>query len=368
MATPSNPAEITLFGATGFTGRQIARVLARENLPFRIAGRSAERLAALSAELPDRPAWIAADAAQPSTLAQLFKGTRLLINCAGPFTDLGERVIAQAALSGTHYLDITNELGYVFRARGYQQVALKSGAALVPACGFEVALADCLAHQAGTALHPTPEHPLDSLDVLYQLGGQASRGTRRSIVRTLGTSWIAYRDGQWTGQMPGGRTRRFDLSGASIPAISIPSCESITVPAHLPVRRVDVWNSVSPLLRAVAPLVVPLLARLSRSMLRGLVLRIAERGGLSTEAAPEAAGDAPFSIYARAARGDSARALSLTGRGPYPLTAEIIAYFARQMLQPGFDRRGMLAPAQAVDPADFLAYAQEHWELALQAP
>ncbi len=141
---------ITLFGATGTTGTLIAKVLAREGLAFRLAGRSPDRLAALSAQLPGAPGWVVADVMQPDTLASLFKdGTRLLINCAGPFTDLGERVVSLAALNGVHYLDTTNELSFRIRAQGYNELARKNGAAVVPACAFEVAPADCMAAQIG---------------------------------------------------------------------------------------------------------------------------------------------------------------------------------------------------------------------------
>src|SRR5690606_22083982 len=104
---------ITIFGATGYTGQKIAAELARAALPFRIAGRSMEKLEELARSLPlaNPPAILVADAAQPKTILPLLQDTRVFINCAGPYTDLGERVLAQAAMSGVHYLDMTNELG-----------------------------------------------------------------------------------------------------------------------------------------------------------------------------------------------------------------------------------------------------------------
>ena len=169
---------ITLFGATGYTGQLVAQALARAGLPFRIAGRSASKLARLSAALPGQPEWLTADAAKSSSLAALFQDTRLLINCAGPFTDLGERVISQAALGGVHYLDITNELGYVFRARGYNDLAQKTGAALVPACGFEVALADCAAHVVAAALTGPNQRTANRCDQ-HRLPAKLDRRQRR---------------------------------------------------------------------------------------------------------------------------------------------------------------------------------------------
>ncbi len=356
---------ITLFGATGFTGQLVAQTLAREGLTFRIAGRDADRLQSLSNRLPGQPPILVADATQPATLSALFSNTRLLINCAGPFTDLGERVIAQAALGGVHYLDTTNELGFVFKARGYAAMAQRTGAALVPACAFEVALADCAAHLAGAALID-PDHPgpLDAVNIVYALDGKgSSAGTRRSAIRSLATSWIAYRDGEWTGQMPGKAVRRFHLPASEPYAMLFPSCESITVPAHLPVRQVDTWMTIPPSARFFTPIFVPLLARLSRSVLRGLILKIAASGGFTSQQSqdPQLRAEAPFTIYTEARRGAKTSQLSLEGNDPYGLTAEIITYAARQLIQPEFSQRGLLAPAQALNPQAFLEYAQAHW-------
>ena len=360
---------ITLFGATGYTGRLIAHTLEREKLPFRIAGRSEEKLAALKAELDSKPEWLVADAMLPATLPALFHDSRMLINCAGPFTDLGEKVIAQAAMAGVHYLDMTNELGYVFRARSYDEMARRSGAALVPACGFEVAFADCAANLLGTAMSPNPDSDLlDEINVVYQLGGTgASRGTRKSAVRSLATSWIAYRDGDWVGQVPGGRVRKFALPGGERHALNFPSSESVTLPAHQPVRRVDAWMTTTPGARFWAPVFVPLFARLSRSILRPLILSIAERGGAVPSDALDIGvrTDSPFSILVQMRQGKEIRWTAMQGKDPYGLTAEIAAYMAARMTATGYDRSGLLAPSQAADPAQFLAHAQEHWGLTI---
>lgn len=367
---------ITLFGATGYTGQRIAHTLAREGLPFRIAGRSAEKLRQLSAELPNHPEWLVADAQQTATLPPLFHNTRLLLNLAGPYTDLGERVIAQAAMSGVHYLDVTNELGYVLRARGYDEMARRTGAALVPACGFEVALSDCLAHRLWTDLmeqDPTgetvkdPPEPLDTIDVVYALHGKgASRGTRLSAVRSLATSWVAYRDGGWAGKIPGGEVRRFPIGAGSRYALLFPSAESVTLPAHLPVLRIDTWMSTTPGARFWAPLLVPLFARLSRSILRGLILKVAGSGASAEAPQQGLREDSPFNIRVVATQGAKSGWMEMEGHDPYGLTAEIAAYAARVMTAEGYAHAGMLAPAQAFDSKALIDYANNHWGLVVR--
>ncbi len=126
-------------------------------------------------------------------------------------------------------------------------------------------------------------------------------------------------------------------------------------------RGVRVWG----------PLFIPLLARLSRSVLRGPILAIASLGGKPSSASflsgstKDAAQrqKSSFSILIEARSGKDTRSALLSGSDPYGLTAEIMAYAARALTQPEYDRKGFLAPAQALDPRALLDYAQEHWGL-----
>jgi short subunit dehydrogenase-like uncharacterized protein len=327
---------ITLFGATGYTGRLVAHALARQRLPFRMAGRLPQKLAHLAAALPSSPPWLVADAMQPETLPALLDNTRVLVNCAGPFTDLGEQVVAAAALSGVHYLDISNELGYVYGLRSYDALACGSGAAIVPACGFEVALADCAAAVLYPPAGSKPAGGIDETSVVYDIEGRGtSIGTRRSAVRALATSWLGYQKGQWVQEIPGRRTKRFQLPGGPRHALSFPSSE-----------------------------MVPLFAWLAR----GPVGRLVETIISQTFPPPRNAmrSDAPFTIRVEIGHGGARQVMTLTGKGVYDLTAEIVAYAAGQMAQPDYDHSGVLAPAAALDPQALLDRAVAEWGVTIQ--
>lgn len=381
---------ITLFGATGYTGRLVARALARtefpgqpQGVPLRLAGRSPDKLTRLAESLPGSPAWLVADATRPATLPPLFQGTRVLINCAGPFTDLGEPVVTQAALNGVHYLDTTNELGYVYQMQSYDSLARKSGAAIVLACGLEVALADCaaavlarLAAEAqpspgtgpppsGVLSQPSEKEPVfDEVAVVYDIHGRGSSiGSRRSAVRALATSWLGYRDGYWCRALPGREGRRVQLPRGPRPAISFPSSEIVTVPHHIPVRQVKTWLTASWHAPLWAPALLPIFAWLAR----GPVGRTVEALGSRVFPPPETGlrSDAPFAIQIEARHGDTGQVLALTGKGVYELTAEIVAYAASQLAQPGYDRAGVLPPAVALDPHALLDHAVAQWGISL---
>jgi short subunit dehydrogenase-like uncharacterized protein len=352
---------ITLFGATGYTGRLIAQELSRRDLQeddLRLAGRSAEKLKELSASLPGAPPWLVADAYHPQSLKALFEGTIVLVNCVGPFTDMGESVLSLAALNGVHYLDITNELGYVHRVQGYDSLARKSGAAVVPACAFEVALADC----ALTLLAKKFLGTLDRVDVVYALSGQGSSlGTRRSAIRSLGTSWLGYRGGNWVGAVPCREVQEVDLPHGNRFVLSFPSSEITILPRHLQVREIKTWMGIPRGARHFAPYLLPIIAWLSRSPAGRLV------EGISTLISRPGKGNirdqAPFTVLVEARQGNRSQSITIGGGGVYEITAKIAAYAARKMARPGYDQAGVLPPALAFEPEEVIRVAEEEWGL-----
>lgn len=342
---------VTIFGATGYTGRRLAHAAARRGLPLRLAGRSAEKLHALAASLPASPSVVVADAAAPESLRALFPGTRVLANCAGPFSDLGEAVARLAATHGVHYLDITNELAYVYGLRQYAALARQTGAALVPACAFEVAIADCLAAWGARGL----PGPVEAVDVVYALPGRVvSHGTRQSALRTFATSWLTYREGRWQTRLPGGPIRRGQIGARPYHALAFPSSEVATVPAHLPARQVQAWLALSRRWAGLVSAVLPLVSVLLRSPL-GWLTALSFRYLMPPP--PEATpARARFAVQVELTHAAGQRVVAARGSDPYGLTAEIAAYAAQQFLAADFRAAGVLAPAQALDPEAFLQW------------
>lgn len=349
---------ITLFGATGYTGRQIAQVLDQQGLEFRLAGRSESRLSELSASLQSKPPFLVADAGYAQSIPALFRDTRTLINCVGPFTDLGEKILGQAAVNGVHYLDTTNELGFVYRAQTYQRLASQSGAAIIPACAFEVALADC-AVRAGA--DPTGKS-LDEIHVLYVLKGQqSSPGTQRSALRSLATSWVVYRDGTWKGQAPGSATRTFQHAGAKYPSFAIPSSESVTIPVHIPVKSIYTWMAVTPLQAFFAPAVIPYFSRFLRSIAGPWL-----QAWINRRPAADHLTARPFQILVYNKKdGQMQSPILISGFDPYAITAKIIGEAARALESPAFDQKGVLPPSAILGGAGFFEKAMD-WGVTVQ--
>ena len=133
--------DVVVFGATGFVGRLVAeRLAARELGAVRVglAGRSADRLAAVRAELGvDWPIQVV-DAQDESSVMALARSARVVATTVGPYALRGLPLVRACANAGTSYADLTGEAGFVRDAIDHaHEAAQRTGARIVPACGFD---------------------------------------------------------------------------------------------------------------------------------------------------------------------------------------------------------------------------------------
>lgn len=350
------PARVVLVGGTGYAGGLVARELADAGLPFLLTGRDPGKLRRradeLEAEVPTRRV----DVTEPATLAGCLRPGDVVVDCAGPFTDLGETVVETCVRSGAHLVDTTGEQRYMMRIRdGWHARAREAGVAVVNALAFEYALGDCAAELAAEGL----ARPLRRVEVVYGWRGDATAttpGTRASIVRVLARRGWVLADGEWRLEPPARRRGRARLPGGAVrDAISFPAGEVVTVPRHLDVRTVRGWlvtgagtaraaSVLSPVLPPVVRLLTPVLDRLARRGPEGPTAEQRRRGRFDVVVAAE--GD----------RGE-VRTLGLSGRDPYGLTAALVGRGAAALLaraRGGEGPTGALAPAQLLDAREAL--------------
>jgi short subunit dehydrogenase-like uncharacterized protein len=360
---------VAVYGATGYTGELVVRELQRRGIEHVLAGRNAHKLS----ELADRVGTDAHVHAVPADdvpgLRRLLEDCAAVVNCAGPFAPIGEHVVRAAVESGTHYVDTTGEQPYmqrVFERFGTQ--AEHAGVAVVPAIGFDYLPGDLLSNVAAQGLEPLRE-----LVIAYAVSGiTPSRGTMHSTLGIIRSRGIAYEDGDWrpAPQRPRRRAFRFPDPVGRQPMAPYPSGEIVTVPRHVRTRKVtSLISSMTfaphPALAGSAPLTMPLLRAALHTPLRGALDAAITR---LPEGPPEAERRAArFTIVALAHGEDGA-----TGRGiirgsdVYGLTGVMAVHAAALMADDGYDRGGVLAPAQAYDPVAFLDALVEHglaWEV-----
>lgn len=133
--------DITIFGATGFVGKLIARYLAGTGARIALAGRSSSRLEAVRAGLGGKARdWplIVADLTEPDSLRAMAARSRLVLNAVGPYSSYGLPVVSACATVGTDYVDLTGEVPFVRRSIDTcHRQAQDSGARVVHSCGFD---------------------------------------------------------------------------------------------------------------------------------------------------------------------------------------------------------------------------------------
>ncbi len=347
-------ASVLVHGASGFTGKLVCEALARRGVVFGVSGRSRAKLERVAAEVGAVEVSVV-DVSDGEALEAVLAGRALVCACAGPFVDLGEPVLATCARLGVAYVDTTGEQAFVKDAVArYAATAEASGACVVPAMGLEIAIGDWAAHLASERVGGSP----DTIEILYAtLGladgaGATSRGTKLSALGVAASRQaVQFCDGALVPERAAEKVATFTLStGKRVMGISIPSPDAVVVPRHTGARTVRTFLAMGAgAARALhmARAVVPSLVRLGAPLATATIRRTAD--------GPEgAARHATFEVVARATRGGRRVQVSMTGRDPYGLTAEIQAYAASRALAGAMTARGVVAPSVAFPPVEAL--------------
>lgn len=354
---------IAVYGATGYTGKLVAHELRRRGLAAVLSGRNEAKLRALASDL--EVGWDIRPAAvdDPRALRAAFAGVDVVINCAGPFTFYGAPVIEAALDAGAHYVDTTGEQPYMQKVFVHMDGrALAAGKAVVPAVGFDYLPGDMIC-----ALTAEGHEPLRELVVAYAVAGfGATRGTLHSALEMMKGGDQEYVDGGWhaVGRPPLRET--FDFGGTIGEQVvaRYPGGEVVTVPRHVKTRAVRERIVASafaphPALAPAVPVLSAGLQPLLRTPLRGALAKVIDK--LPEGPAENAREQVRWTVVAEA-HGEDGR----VGRGVvegndiYGITAVQAVEMARLMAVKTYDRAGALAPAQAVDAADFLGFLGEH--------
>lgn len=144
--------DVVLYGATSFVGKLTAKYLATfvkdKDIRVAIAGRSMDKLTALSDELnnPDVGV-IIANSNEPDSLDAMTQKTKAIITTVGPYTEYGEPLVRACVKNGTDYVDLCGEMTFVREMIDkYSEQAKASGARIVNTSGFDSLPSDLGVH------------------------------------------------------------------------------------------------------------------------------------------------------------------------------------------------------------------------------
>lgn len=217
--------KLLIYGATGYSGTLLAERAAACGLAFSVAGRSGEKVTALSRRLGVPGITIGIDEAD--RLRATLEEFDCVLNVAGPFSRTARAMMEACLATRTHYLDVTGELPVFSLAESLDKDALTAGVMLMPGVGWDVVPSDCL------ALHVTSRVPRlrllrIALAHVYAVPSQGSARTGAELA-DLG---IVVRENDALRRLDGtGEARSFDFGSVQA------SCQPVTMGDLVTARR-----------------------------------------------------------------------------------------------------------------------------------
>ena len=335
--------EVLLFGATGYTGRLTARALHERGASFVLCGRDRPRLEALAPELGGAEVRVA-DVGDVGSLVRALDGVKVMITCVGPFVELGSTAVEAALRAGVHYIDSTGEGEFITRLFERDADARAAGIAMAPALAFDEVPADVAATLATQGM-TDPD-----LVLTYAVPTFASPGT---VVSSLGiiagrAPWIVNHETVWVGAGERERWAPMPPPLGPKPSISAPLAELYLAPRHLDLKGLKLFVTAGTPQRSALRLGLPVLrAALGVPPVRSAINAALRR--VVPAPSPEQGARRRFTILAEARDADAWRNVAVSGADVYGLSAQLLAAGAMHMASTEYDRKGVVAPAQAID-------------------
>lgn len=347
---------IVLLGATGYTGTRVAETLLARGAAPVLAGRDAQKLAALSARLGGTDTAVA-DVGDPASVRSLVGAGDVLVSTVGPFTRFGGPAVEAATAAGAVYFDSTGEPPFVRRVfEQHGPAARRTGAALLTAFGNDYVpgvLAGALAVRDARA-NGAPAR----VDVGYFISGAGagqpfSRGTLTSLVGVAAEPVHTWRDGELRTEAAGARMRTFDVRGRPRPGVTIGGTEQFALPRFEPgLQVVDVYLGwFGPASGAVhaGSAVTPWLSRIPPlgKAVTGLAGLAARRASEAPDAQTLARSTSHFVAEVFDDAGTLLARTRLVAPDAYAITADLLAWGATRASEHGVHGTGALDPVAA---------------------
>ena len=232
---------VLVYGASGYSGRLVARELCRLGVRPLLCGRDGRKVAAVADELglPHRVA--AVD--DPAALAAAVAEAPVVLNAAGPFSHTTAPLVAACLARGAHYLDIAGEVPAVAALAARHAEARARGVMLLPSVGFDVVPTDCLlAYVArrcpgGRALVTAVSKPLF-----------LSPGSAKTLLEHVDLG-VARRQGVVTPLRLGAIERAFDFGDGARSCLNVSFVDVVTAYYTTGIGDVTTFVEATPLLR-----------------------------------------------------------------------------------------------------------------------
>ncbi len=187
--------DIVVWGATGFTGKWVAKHLfdyyqQGSEIRWAIAGRNPQKMDEVRDFIGDHKAevqGVLADSNDEASLRELVRSTKVIVTTVGPYAYYGSLLVKLCAEEGTHCVDLTGEVPWMREMiDAHQEVAVASGAKIVHTCGFDSIPSDMGNFYAQQVAQQAHKQPLSKVNyTLMKAKGGVSGGTVHSMLNMM---------------------------------------------------------------------------------------------------------------------------------------------------------------------------------------
>jgi short subunit dehydrogenase-like uncharacterized protein len=182
------PGKLLIYGATGYTGTMICHEAARRGIDFEIAGRNAEKLSMLAAQL--QVPFHAFEVNDVAGWQQSLDGKTALLNIAGPFSETAEMAMEACLIFKVHYFDITAEVDIYRLAESKDEVAKAAGIMILSGAGLFATYDPLVLHTAKRTKNPA------SLRAAFKYSGGFTPGSVASSANIINAGLLIRENGE----------------------------------------------------------------------------------------------------------------------------------------------------------------------------
>ena len=137
--------DFVIYGATGFTGKLVVEYAITQynnnnEISWAIAGRNNKKLEHVQEKynLPSNIGKIIVDSNDQHSIDEMVSQTKCVLTTVGPYQLYGEKIIKTCISSGTDYVDLCGEPGFMHKIISECSAEAKeTGARIVFSCGFD---------------------------------------------------------------------------------------------------------------------------------------------------------------------------------------------------------------------------------------
>jgi short subunit dehydrogenase-like uncharacterized protein len=186
--------DFVVYGATGFTGKLVTEYLVHKysnnsQIKWALAGRNLEKLESVAASknVPGGTGLLEVDSNDIASIEEMVSKTKCVLTTVGPYQLYGNDVVSACAKSGTDYVDLCGEPGWMHeKINELTETARETGSRIVFSCGF-----DSIPFDLGVLFlqnEVTRRYGKPSINVrgrVREMNGEFSGGTAASLGATM---------------------------------------------------------------------------------------------------------------------------------------------------------------------------------------